>query len=404
MASYSQNKYCSNCKKNVTTTKKDPNHCPICNEVVNLREWTVRFRVVENGKRINKRLSGFPTKKEAQKGMADFLISYDPKTKVKQESYIFEELLKEHLELNKTQTAPATYYDKKALFQKYITPHFIGKDLSKLTKEDCLKWQDYLWRCTKDNKTPLSHKYKSKIRGHFSTFLSFCEQRYNIVNYFSRIKMPRNIAPKKEMAIIELSEFNNFIKAIETDYSIEEFKRQLYKTLFMCLFYLGPRINELLALTPKDIDLTNKKITFNKSISRKLDKETYNQPYIVKPTKNYTNRINIIPDILLKELKTYLEQKNIADKFLFGENDPINDKVVTRAKNKYIKQTNIKYIRIHDFRHSHVSFLIHLGATFPVIAKRIGDTLDIVIKTYSHLYSNDEDIAINALNNYINAL
>ena len=52
----------------------------------------------------------------------------------------------------------------------------------------------------------------------------------------------------------------------------------------------------------------------------------------------------------------------------------------TNRKNKYIKKYNeishdkIPEIRIHDFRHSHVSLLINNGVTSFTIAERLGHT------------------------------
>ena len=45
-------------------------------------------------------------------------------------------------------------------------------------------------------------------------------------------------------------------------------------------------------------------------------------------------------------------------------------------------------IRVHDFRHSHVALLIHMGFPALLIAERIGDTVEMVNKTYGHLYPN----------------
>lgn len=401
MASFSQNKYCYNCKKNVTTTKQDPTHCPACKSVVALKDWTVRFRVIENAHRKNKRLSGFATKKEAQQGLAQYLINLPNATNPTQ-SFMFQDLLKEYLDLDKTQTAPATYYDKKAIFLKYILTDFKNKDLSKLQKIDYLTWQDKLWTLKSASGKLLSFKYKSKIRGHFSAFLTYCEARYNIVNYFNQIKLPKNIDAKKEMQIIDLNDFDLFIQQIENDQFLTSQQILEYKTLFMCLFYLGCRINELLALQITDVNLKENKINFNKSISRKFAREEFiNKFYIVKQTKNSKIRQNIIPDILHKQIKLYLKTKNDTDKYLFGNTEPLHEKFVTRLKNKYLELANLPYMRLHDFRHSHVSFLIHLGVSFPVIAQRIGDTLDVVIKTYSHIYKNDEQSAISNLNLYL---
>ena len=50
--------------------------------------------------------------------------------------------------------------------------------------------------------------------------------------------------------------------------------------------------------------------------------------------------------------------------------------------------TNIKRIRVHDLRHSHVSLLIDMEVPPLLIAERIGDTVEMVNRTYGHLYPN----------------
>jgi len=52
------------------------------------------------------------------------------------------------------------------------------------------------------------------------------------------------------------------------------------------------------------------------------------------------------------------------------------------------KISGVKFIRIHDIRHSHVSMLIDLGFSPHLIAERIGDTVDMVNNVYGYLYPN----------------
>lgn len=51
---------------------------------------------------------------------------------------------------------------------------------------------------------------------------------------------------------------------------------------------------------------------------------------------------------------------------------------------------------IHSFRHSHVS-LFQVKLSFLMIAKRIGNTVDTTIKTYSHLYPDKQAQLVNRL-------
>ncbi len=47
-------------------------------------------------------------------------------------------------------------------------------------------------------------------------------------------------------------------------------------------------------------------------------------------------------------------------------------------------------IRVHDLRHSHASLCIELGYSALLVAKRLGDTVPVVMKTYAHLYPNKQ--------------
>lgn len=59
----------------------------------------------------------------------------------------------------------------------------------------------------------------------------------------------------------------------------------------------------------------------------------------------------------------------------------------------------LKKIRIHDFRHSHASFLANNGINIQEIARKLGHSkVDITWNTYSHLYPKEEERAITVLN------
>ena len=56
-------------------------------------------------------------------------------------------------------------------------------------------------------------------------------------------------------------------------------------------------------------------------------------------------------------------------------------------------------IRIHDFRHSHVSLLANEGINIQEIARRLGHSrVEMTWNTYSHLYPREEEKAVEVLN------
>lgn len=63
---------------------------------------------------------------------------------------------------------------------------------------------------------------------------------------------------------------------------------------------------------------------------------------------------------------------------------------------------NIRKIKIHDFRHSHATFLLSNGVPITVISKRLGHSdISMTLNVYSHFIPQDEDkstISINRIN------
>lgn len=52
------------------------------------------------------------------------------------------------------------------------------------------------------------------------------------------------------------------------------------------------------------------------------------------------------------------------------------------------KDGEVKRIRLHDIRHSHAALMVELGYSIVAVAERLGDTVEVAMATYSHLYPN----------------
>lgn len=82
-----------------------------------------------------------------------------------------------------------------------------------------------------------------------------------------------------------------------------------------------------------------------------------------------------------------------------GGANPVRDSLVAKTNENIAKAAEIKKIRIHDFRHTHASLLANEGINIQEIARRLGHS-DTSMKwnTYSHLYSREEEQAVEILN------
>lgn len=344
--------------------------------------YDVVFRIITmEGQEKQKRLSGFSTKGLAKQGYLEFVTKYceliknNPlkKKDPQKEEPTVGELVMAYMSTLGNINKGSVIYDKNNLFRNYILPYYENEKIKNISAESLYRWQDQIWT-SKNEKTGqyLSQKYLTKIRGLFSTFLTWVEKRYGYKNHFLYMDKPKRRVQKKEMLFWTREEFEQFISVVDD---------QTWHALFTFMFFTGRRKGEIFALFPEDIK--KESISFTKSVNRRtFGKETWE----ITTTKEDKECVIPVCKIVQDEIKVYTPPKG---KFYFGGESPLAATTVTRVFDKYIEQAGVKRIRIHDLRHSFVSMLIHLGANFMVVADLISDTVEQVIKTYGHLYQED---------------
>ena len=178
------------------------------------------------------------------------------------------------------------------------------------------------------------------------------------------------------------------------------------------LYYMGCRKGEALALKWSDIDLINNKVHIYQTVNHKTDgKSRYK---ITTPKTKNSNRFIKMPNILLSLMVDWYRQQLLMykftdDCFVFGCYDPLPPESFRRhfyneilALNDKLSAENMPLlpaIHVHCLRHSHASYLISKKVYDYDIAKRLGDTVETLHKTYAHWFDNAEDDILQALNN-----
>ena len=177
-----------------------------------------------------------------------------------------------------------------------------------------------------------------------------------------------------------------------------------YKLIFDLLYFTGMRIGELQARTWSDINFDTGLLYIHTNYDCK-------NKLIVNSTKNGRVRSLYLDDNLLKRLKQkYLQMKeysNFNDSwFIIGDVEMLSKKTIENRKNKYLKTWNelhpddpLPYVRIHDFRHSHVSLLLNAGIDSLTISERLGHSKQMVENVYGHLFPNKKKAVLDVLNN-----
>jgi integrase len=333
--------------------------------------------VTLDGQRKQKWIRGFANKTLAKEAYLDFvqkhceLRRYTKQKNPEKEKLLVGDLMQQYMSTLGNQNKQSVIYDKDNIFRKFILPKYNTIPIDNLTKEEMYKWQDELW-ATRNQRTGeyFSHKYLTKIRGHFSTFLTWVERRYGYKNNLIDVTRPKRRQPKKEMQIWTREQFEQFIAVVDD---------ATYHALFTFMFFTGRRKGELFALYKTDVKADS--ITINKSVNRR---QFGTGTWEITSTK--ADKTSTVPvcKVVQEEIKRYKPPKN--GKFYFGGEQPLALSTVDRKFKKYTELAGLPNIRIHDLRHSFVSLLVNSGANFLIVADLIDDTVEMVTKTYAHLY------------------
>lgn len=346
--------------------------------------YDICFRITTvDGDYKQKWIRGFTSKSLAKAGYLDFVERYceyvrQPFRKKKdptKEIPTVGELIRKYMTTLGNQNKQSGIYDKNNIYRLYVCPYFENTPIDKLTKEELYQWQDWLWS-QKNKKTGayFSHRYLIKIRGRFSTFLSWVEQRYGYKNNLADVVKPKTRTAKPTMQFWVREQFERFISVVDNP---------TYHALFTFMFFTGRRKGELFALYKTDVKAD--KITFDKSVNRRtFGMETWE----ITTTKADKSCVIPISAPVREEIKRYTPPAD--GQFYFGGKNPLAPTTVERKFKYYTQLAGLPQIRIHDLRHSFVSMLIHLGANMIVVADLISDNVEQVTKTYGHLYEQDK--------------
>lgn len=313
-------------------------------------------------------------------------------------------LYDEYVKTRQYEVRASTLDRTKTILQHHVLPYVGEYRLDKLTIPVLQKWKTEIETKTysKGGKTQnLQIQTKQNAYSAFRTLLNFSvKMGYLTQNPLIKVgNFKDSNAMKKEMQYYTAEEFEKFIQAARkfAENSATEIEWDYY-VFFAIAFYTGLRKGEIHALKWTDID--GKYLSVSRSINQKLkggDVET--------PPKNKSSiRTLQMPDPLIQILNEhkarYKKIKGFHDDWrITGGTGPLRDTSIEKANKKIAAAAGVKKIRIHDFRHSHVSLLANNGINIQEIARRLGHAnIEMTWNTYSHLYPREEERATEILN------
>lgn len=352
---------------------------------------------------INKKYKSkkYKGKKETQEAERIFLMKRDNLSKNN-----FDLISKDFFENLYKKRKEDTVYSYESCYKTNIKPYFKHSDA-----EDIKVSQIREWALKMENKG-FKISYLNKLYNIFNQIFKFAIKNYGLttnpvamVGNFERVT-EEVIEDDKKLRYITFDEFKQFISVVDNI---------LWNTFFNFLYFTGMRKGEVQALTWNEIDFDKKQINVIKTLSVKTSAK---DGYKITSTKNYRNRVIQMNDSLIECLKFYknemMKYTNFSKNwFVFGNSRFLPQTSIDREKKKYFKLSGIHEITNHEFRHSHVSLLINeyikscreknvkidAKAFFVMAASRMGHSIEVMERTYLHLFPEVQTEIVDLLNN-----
>lgn len=342
------------------------------------------------GNRKQKESKLYKTRPEAKDAEVEFLSKIKTTDEINN-NIQFIDIYREWLLFKQSQVKSTTFYSVVKRCEHHILPYFKKYKLHSIKMNTINQWKDNVFKLN------ITTGHKNTLIRTLKEILIYARDNYDydtkIVSKIQLYKVETVVnKTDAETNFWTFEEFSKFISVVDNNY---------YYLIFNFLYYTGLRLGEMIALTWEDLNFNRKQIRINKTFTNKV----LDGPYkITTPKTSNSVRYVDLDDNLLSLMRKHYEDEskicNFNEKmFLFGNISHTSPTTIKRYLYKYIELANVKKITPHGFRHSHVSLLINLGCDSRDVAERVGDTIQMIEKTYYHMFPTKKKETVNLLNN-----
>lgn len=345
------------------------------------KTWYCKFYYQDyTGAKKQKKKRGFKLQRDAKEWERSFLEKQQGSPDM-----LFSDFVTLYLEEMGPRLKEFTVINKRYVINLKLIPTFGNLPLKEIKSQTVLKWQNSMMQYRDNNGKPYSQTYLNCMNRELSAIFNYAVKFYGLKENPCKKTGGMGKQRAKEMEFWTLEEFKKFIDAV---------KNPQTKMAFKILYWTGIRSGEMFALTADDIDFSTNTMKISKTMHR-VNKRTLVTP----PKTDNSNRYVQLSQSLADQFKEYIMMY-----YSMSGNDhlfPFTKFILYNERNKACAISGVKRIRIHDLRHSHVSLLIDMGYSSHIIAERIGDTVQMVDRTYGHLYPNRHKEMADMLNSLI---
>lgn len=302
----------------------------------------------------------------------------------------FKDLIQPFLEYKKDYVRATTLAAYTDIYDNHLIPHF--GEYTALKQEDV---DDFIFLKGEEGS---SRKSLENYAGALKTLFKWVNVKGIFPPLVFKANYPFDATEKQKIIPFTTEESKMFANYCEENFNF--IRLALYTTLFT-----GLRSGEICGLQFKDIDVTRGILSVNKTAivvnvpKRLREKDEPSSKLVISEPKT-KGSVREIP-LAKQALRYYKALFGIVNPEYYvvtNSEKPAYPNMLRHELNKITESISIRKIRLHDLRHTFATRCIAVGIDHKTVSVLLGhSSVDITLKTYTHVDDDDKTLAINKL-------
>ena len=346
--------------------------------------WSYRLDLGydDSGKRRQRQVGNFSTKREAQAALNDALAGLQHGTYVAPSKQTVRDFLGVWIDTIKPEVALTAWTNYGEVVERYVLPYLGAKRLADLSPMDIKRWHGELLDHGRRDGTPLA--VNSVKLAHRVLHRALADGvRWNVLptNPVSSVRVPKG--EHHEMTVWTSEEARRFLDSLTDD---------RLRGLWALALHTGMRRGELAGLRWSDVDLEAATLTVAQQ------RTTAGKQTVTTTPKARSQRQLLLAASTVKVLRDHQQRQQqereragvawVESGYVFVDEGgtPLLPQRLTKMFATAIGRVDVPKIRLHDVRHTMATTALEAGVHPKVVQEQLGHaTIAVTMDIYSHI-------------------